>query len=788
MHRFALIFFLCFTLFTSLARADDRPNILVILCDDLGYGDLECYGHPHIKTPHLNQLANAGMRFTDFYSAAPVCSPSRVGLLTGRSPNRAGVYDWIPANSGSPKPDARDQVHMRASEVTIPALLREAGYATCMSGKWHCNSRFNHAAQPQPGDFGFDHWFATQNNAGPSHQNPKNFVRNGKAVGQLEGFSCQLVTDEVIQWLDRRENKSRPFFAYVAFHEPHEPVASPPDLVARYRPVARSEDEAQYFANVANVDRAVGRLMSALEERELAENTLVIFTSDNGPETLNRYRNANRSFGRPTPLRGMKLHTHEAGFRVAGMMRWPNRIQPKQSISSAVSSLDFLPTFCELAGIAPPERTLDGESFLDLLEGQPWKREKPLIWCYFNALNQARVAMRYEHWKILARIDGGTFPKMQNVTVNDREKISDTSLTDFEVYDLATDIEESRNLSAQPHTDQLKQKLRDGFRELTENSHVWGEPGQGAASTPGPARSTSSTKPTWGQRLGWPADKRVLILHADDIGMCYEANLAAKNYLTAGHIQSAAMMVPCPWFNEIATWYAEHPEFDLGLHLTLTAEWKWYRWPPLSARTEVPGLFDSDGYMWHDVRGVATHATPAEVEKELRNQIQLALKRGPKPGHIDTHMGTLYARPDYAAVYLKLAEEYRIPAMAIENTPEVIAKFQEQGYPLDDRMRKVIDSYSLPKLDDFHAVESAATYREKKNKFFQLVRSMRPGLNEVIFHPSISTAGLRKITGSWQQRIWEAEMFADPEVIRFFQVEGVEFTNWKEIMRRFERK
>jgi arylsulfatase A len=162
------------------SKVPRQPNIVVVLCDDLGYGDLECYGHPHIKTPNLNRMAKEGMRFTDFYSAAPVCSPSRVGLLTGRSPNRAGVYDWIPH---------RMDVHMRSSEVTIPQLLKQAGYATCMSGKWHCNSKFNSATQPQPDDAGFDHWFGTQNNASPSHENPTNFIRNGDEVGPLKDLA-----------------------------------------------------------------------------------------------------------------------------------------------------------------------------------------------------------------------------------------------------------------------------------------------------------------------------------------------------------------------------------------------------------------------------------------------------------------------------------------------------------------------------------------------------------------------------------------------------------------------
>ncbi|MBT5813000.1 MAG: sulfatase-like hydrolase/transferase, partial [Opitutales bacterium] len=224
--RFKLTLALLYlSLSASLAAADQRPNIVVIICDDLGYGDLASYGHPHIQTPNLDRMATEGVRFTDFYSTAPVCSASRVGLMTGRSPNRAGVYDWIPPGN-QPRPDARDQVHMRTEEITIPKLLKQAGYATALSGKWHCNSQFNSDLQPQPGDAGFDHWFATHNNAAPSHRNPQNFVRNGNPVGPLEGYSCQIVTTEAIQWVENQTKTAptQPFFLYLAFHEPHEPI------------------------------------------------------------------------------------------------------------------------------------------------------------------------------------------------------------------------------------------------------------------------------------------------------------------------------------------------------------------------------------------------------------------------------------------------------------------------------------------------------------------------------------------------------------------------------------
>ncbi|MBC7964904.1 MAG: sulfatase-like hydrolase/transferase, partial [Fuerstia sp.] len=249
----------------SVDAAEARPNVVVILCDDLGFGDLHCYGHPHTQTPNLDRLAAEGIRFTSFYSAAPVCSPSRVGLLTGRSPNRAGIYDWIPeAKAASDaKPDARDLVHLQRHEVTLPQLLKAAGYATCMAGKWHCNSMFNSEDQPQPGDAGFDHWMATQNNAAPSHQNPRNFVRNGEPVGETHDFSCQVVVNEAVTWLSQQTSAhpDQPFFLYLAFHEPHEPVASPPELVDLYKTVAVEDGQAQYFANVHNIDLAVGRLL-----------------------------------------------------------------------------------------------------------------------------------------------------------------------------------------------------------------------------------------------------------------------------------------------------------------------------------------------------------------------------------------------------------------------------------------------------------------------------------------------------------------------------------------------
>lgn len=188
-----------------------RPNVVIFLADDLGYGDLGCYGHPHIRTTHLDAFARQGVRLTQCYAASAVCSPSRAAILTGRTPHRNGVFTWIAAGS---------EVHLRSAEIALPRLLREAGYATCHVGKWHLNGRFNDPAQPQPNDHGYDHWLGTQNNAAPSHKDPTNFVRNGQALGQLTGYSALLVVDEAIDWLKNRRDPSRPFFLAVWTHEP----------------------------------------------------------------------------------------------------------------------------------------------------------------------------------------------------------------------------------------------------------------------------------------------------------------------------------------------------------------------------------------------------------------------------------------------------------------------------------------------------------------------------------------------------------------------------------------
>jgi predicted glycoside hydrolase/deacetylase ChbG (UPF0249 family) len=292
----------------------------------------------------------------------------------------------------------------------------------------------------------------------------------------------------------------------------------------------------------------------------------------------------------------------------------------------------------------------------------------------------------------------------------------------------------------------------------------------------------------WAERLGYPAGAKVIMLHADDAGMSEEANIAVKNMLSSGVIQSTAAMPPCPQFEDMIAWAIEHPDIDVGLHLALTSEWETYRWPSVTPVAEVPGLIDPDGKLWRSVEEVVLHATPEEVAKEVRAQIEKSIALGYRPDHIDTHMGTLYGSPAFAKEYLKIAMEYGIPANAIEMSDStVVAHFKAAGYPITDEMIAYMSEYTLPKVDYFTSAPNAKTYEEKVASFKGLIKTLKPGLTEIIFHPAVETDHLKSITGSWQQRVWESQMFSDPDLKQFFVDEGIIFTNWREIMKRFNK-
>ena len=366
------------------------PNIVIFLVDDMGWGDLGCYGNEVIHSPHLDKFATEGIRFTQCYSACGVCSPSRSSILTGRTPYRNGVWRWIPGGHSC---------HLRESEITLPEVLRDNGYDTCHVGKWHLNGHFNSDKHPQPNDHGYNHWMATQNNAAPSHKNPNNFVLNGKRMGKLDGFSAPLVAREGVRWLKDVRDRKKPFLLSVWTHEPHLPIESAEEFM---KPYAGINDEGirQYNGNITQLDHAFGIVMEGLDALGLRENTIVFFTSDNGPEGRGT---KGRTRGSTGGLRGRKRDSHEGGIRVAGLVRWPGKIMPGSVSDVPVIGSDIFSTVLDITDIPlPDDRTIDGVSMVPAFDDKQLTRPVPLFWRTRIAPAASHAALRIGDWKLIA--------------------------------------------------------------------------------------------------------------------------------------------------------------------------------------------------------------------------------------------------------------------------------------------------------------------------------------------------------------------------------------------------
>ncbi|MBK1825550.1 sulfatase-like hydrolase/transferase [Haloferula rosea] len=422
----------------SAAAAEKPPNIVVFVADDMGWGDSETYGNELIKTPNMNKLASQGVKLTQCYSACGVCSPSRSAILTGRTPYRNGVYRHLSGNH---------EAHLRASEITYPELLKKAGYETCHVGKWHLLSKqqFNNEKFPQPGDHGYDYWMATHNNAAPSHKNPNNFVRNGEPVGEMEGYSAQLVAAEAGRWLKDIRNPDKPFALSVWIHEPHSPIATDSKFQALYK----DHKNAKYMGNITQLDHALGMVMDALEEQGVSDNTFLFFTSDNGPVP---------GFGGSSGgLRGNKRSEYEGGIRVPGLVRWPKHIKPGTTSDVPVIGTDVFTTVLDIVGIPlPDDRTIDGANMLPALKGEPVERKQPLFWRTHVSPPDQRVAMRIGDWKI----------------------VGDETLTKFQLYNIPKDMAEANDLSTEmpEKTEEMKKTLLKLWEDIVkEGPNEWWE-------------------------------------------------------------------------------------------------------------------------------------------------------------------------------------------------------------------------------------------------------------------------------------------------------------------------
>jgi arylsulfatase len=442
----------------SCAPVDQQPNIVFIVADDLGYGELGSYGQQHIRTPNLDRLAADGTRFTNHYSGSPVCAPSRAVLLTGLHTGHAYIRD----NDEMPERgdvwrdlSLEGQRPLLQGTRTIGSMLQEAGYTTGAVGKWGLGGP---GSTGEPNKLGFDHWYGYLDQRMAHNYYPIHLWRNGEK-DILEGneyfhphqrlpedadptdpasytpytgtqYSMDRMAEEALQFI--RDNKDNPFFLYLPFTIPHVSLQVPEESLEEYLGVLpdtpyRGEKgylphrapRAAYAAMITRMDREIGRIMTLLEELQLADNTVIMFTSDNGP-TFNGGTDS-EFFNSAGPLRGLKTEIYEGGIRVPLIARWPDKIAPGV-VSGHVSAFwDFYPTFAEIAGAELPEE-LDGLSMLPTLLGTPAEQQQHeyLYWEF-----QGRQAVRMGRWK---GIRNGV----------DRE---------IELYDLETDIGEQHDVA-----------------------------------------------------------------------------------------------------------------------------------------------------------------------------------------------------------------------------------------------------------------------------------------------------------------------------------------------------
>ena len=419
----------------------ETPNIVLVMCDDLGWGDVGFNGGSVIQTPHLDEMAKHSLKFSRFYAQSPVCSPTRGSCITGRHPYRYGIYF---ANTG----------HMKPEELTLAELLKKHGYATGHFGKWHLGTltkfirdanrggqekHIAHFAPPQ--DHGFDICFSTESkvptydpmirpmgkpgSAWDAIQDKSKAVRYGThywdetgkiVMDNLEGDNSRIIMDRAVPFIEQASENGQPFFAIIWFHTPHLPVVAGPKHLAMYRQYKNVRDR-NYYGCVTAMDEQVGRLRSKLRELGVANNTLVCFCSDNGPE-------GNRSApGSAGPFRGRKRSLYEGGIRVPGLIEWPEHVQAGKTTDFPAVTSDYLPTILDILAVEPADdRPIDGMSLLPVLNGTMVARPRPI-----GFRSRDIVALSDNRYKIYGDLKKQT----------------------WELYDLIADPGETNDLAAQ---------------------------------------------------------------------------------------------------------------------------------------------------------------------------------------------------------------------------------------------------------------------------------------------------------------------------------------------------
>ncbi|WP_409013883.1 polysaccharide deacetylase family protein [Dyadobacter sp. CY356] len=314
--------------------------------------------------------------------------------------------------------------------------------------------------------------------------------------------------------------------------------------------------------------------------------------------------------------------------------------------------------------------------------------------------------------------------------------------------------------------------------------------------------NAQTTESTFAEKLGYPKGKKVLIIHVDDVGMSYESNQGAIKAIKEGVANSLSVMMTCGWVPGFVHYLKENPDIDAGLHLTLTSEWKDYRWGPLAGKNQVKGLVDSEGAMWRGVAEVVKNATPDEVEKEIRAQLDRAKTMGFTPTHLDSHMGTLFATPEFLQRYLKVGMEEKIPVMfpgGHNSVVQIQEKIIADQLAMTQMVGKQLWDAGLPVLDDLEnssygwkGPESGdksekALQKYKTQKYIEAIKNIKPGLTMVIMHCTIHTEVFPKITDSYPTREGDFLAMIDPELRKYIEKEGIILTTWREAMERRQK-
>jgi len=392
-----------------------RPNIVFIFADDWGWGDLRCYGNRRIRTPNIDRMAREGLLFKQFYVSAAVCSPSRASILTGLFTDRHGIHSHLDSTRANRRRGL--PLYLDPNLPMLPRILKEAGYATALYGKWHLTST-DYEEAPTPDKYGFNDHRVTVGSGSAVHEMPGvvpgwniwQGSREGPDWHKFRARASEMIIDQSIAFIEK--NKDRPFYVNAWLYDTHAVLV--PNEQQREPFKDWPSTYQTYYSAVHDSDRHIGRLLNKLDELGLADNTIVIFSSDNGPEEIWLEEASEFGVGDPGPFRGRKRSGYEGGVRMPFIVRWPKGTPAgKVDETTVLSGADFLPTMCALAGVkAPPENQIDGLDMSEALRGRPMERTKPLFWDLGEdvigpAINVSpKVIVRDGKWKLMMHADG----------------------------------------------------------------------------------------------------------------------------------------------------------------------------------------------------------------------------------------------------------------------------------------------------------------------------------------------------------------------------------------------